>query len=269
MKLFQEPSTKECSLAKEPEYIVNQAPTLGRIHSIETFGTVDGPGIRYVVFFQGCPYRCLFCHNPDTWSAQGGTEMTVSELLSGYERNRAYYQNGGLTASGGEPLLQLAFLTELFRQAKERGISTCLDTSAAVYRMSRRADYETLLTYTDLVLLDFKHSDPAEHKKLTGQSPDAPLGFAALLATHHVPMVVRHVLVPNITDTPEQLKGLGRLMKRFSNIVGLEVLPYHNMGVSKYKNLGIPYPLENTPPLTKEDAKRAKEIILKAYKNAA
>lgn len=267
MKLSQEPSTKECSPEKKSDYRVNPPPIVGRIHSIESFGTVDGPGIRYVVFFQGCPYRCLFCHNPDTWSAQGGTEMTVQELLSGYERNRTYYQNGGLTASGGEPLLQLAFLTELFRQAKEKNISTCLDTSAAVYRPSRRADYEVLLSYTDLVLLDFKHSDPIEHKKLTGQTPEAPLGFAALLAAKQVPMVVRHVLVPEITDTPEQLKGLGRLMRRFPNIVGLEVLPYHSMGKSKYKNLGIPYPLEHTPDLTKEDADRAREIILKAYRN--
>lgn len=266
MKLFQEPSTKECKQERDADYIIKPAPIVGRIHSIETFGTVDGPGIRYVVFFQGCPYRCLFCHNPDTWSVQGGTEMTVQELLSGYERNRMYYQNGGLTASGGEPLLQLAFLTELFRQAKEKNISTCLDTSAAVYHTSRRADYETLLQYTDLVLLDFKHSDPTEHKKLTGQTPDAPLGFAALLSAKHVPMVVRHVLVPKITDTPEQLKGLGRLMRRFPNIVGLEVLPYHNMGISKYKNLGIPYPLEDTPALTKEDAKRAKGTIMNAYK---
>ena len=244
----------------------SKRPLTGRIHSIETFGTVDGPGIRYVVFFQGCPYRCLFCHNPDTWTPQGGTEMTVSELLAGYESNKVYYRKGGLTASGGEPLLQLPFLTELFRQAKERGISTCLDTSAAVYHESRRAEYQTLLSYTDLVLLDFKHSDPTEHKKLTGQTPEAPLGFAALLAEHSIPMVVRHVLVPEITDTPEQLAGLGTLMKRFKNIVGLEVLPYHNMGISKYKNLGIPYPLENTPALTKDDARRAREIILSAYK---
>lgn len=238
----------------------------GSIHSVETFGTVDGPGIRYVVFFQGCPFRCLFCHNPDTWTINDGTKMTVEELLNGYEKNKSFYRKGGITCSGGEPLMQLEFLTSLFRRCKELDIHTCLDTSGAVYHESRRTEYETLLSYTDLVLLDFKHSDREEHKKLTGMYPDAPLGFAALLAEKKVPMVVRHVLVPEITDTEEQLTNLGKLMKQFPNIVGLEVLPFHQMGTVKYKNLGIPYPLEGVPALTKEDGKRAKEIILKAYR---
>lgn len=240
----------------------------GAIHSVETFGTVDGPGIRYVVFFQGCPFRCLFCHNPDTWTPQGGTQMTVDELLAGYQKNISFYKKGGLTASGGEPLMQLDFLTTLFKKAKDAGIHTCLDTSAATYSEARREDYETLLKYTDLVLLDFKHSDREEHKKLTGMYNDAPLAFAKLLAEKKIPMVVRHVLVPEITDTPEQLKNLGRLMKQFKNVVGLEVLPFHQMGTVKYKNLGIPYPLEGVNALTKEDGKRAKELILKAYKEA-
>ena len=143
-----------------------------------------------------------------------------------------------------------------------------LDTSAATYSEARREDYEILLSYTDLVLLDFKHSDREEHKKLTGMYNDAPLAFAKLLSEKKIPMVVRHVLVPEITDTPEQLKNLGKLMKQFKNVVGLEVLPFHQMGTVKYKNLGIPYPLEGVPALTKEDGKRAKEMILKAYKEA-
>ena len=194
--------------------------------------------------------------------------MTVDELLAGYKKNVSFYKKGGITASGGEPLMQLDFLTTLFKRAKEQGIHTCLDTSAATYTEARRADYETLLSYTDLVLLDFKHSDREEHKKLTGMYNDAPLAFAALLSEKKVPMVVRHVLVPEITDTPEQLKNLGRLMKQFKNVVGLEVLPFHQMGTVKYKNLGIPYPLEGVQALTKEDGKRAKEMILKAYNEA-
>ncbi|MBO5354409.1 MAG: pyruvate formate lyase-activating protein [Lachnospiraceae bacterium] len=240
----------------------------GAIHSVETFGTVDGPGIRYVVFFQGCPFRCLFCHNPDTWVPNGGTRMTVDELLAGYQKNISFYKKGGITATGGEPLMQLDFLTTLFQKAKEQGIHTCLDTSGAVYHETRRADFEILLSYTDLVLLDFKHSDREEHKKLTGMYNDAPLAFAALLSEKKIPMVVRHVLVPEITDTTEQLENLGKLMRQFKNVVGLEVLPFHQMGTVKYKNLGIPYPLEGVKALTKEDGIRAKEVILKAYKEA-
>ena len=194
--------------------------------------------------------------------------MTVDELLAGYKKNISFYKKGGITATGGEPLMQLDFLTTLFKRAKEQGIHTCLDTSAATYNEARREDFETLLKYTDLVLLDFKHSDRDEHKKLTGMYNDAPLAFAALLSEKKVPMVVRHVLVPEITDTPEQLKNLGKLMKQFKNVVGLEVLPFHQMGTAKYKNLGIPYPLEGVQALTKEDGKRAKETILKAYKEA-
>jgi pyruvate formate lyase activating enzyme len=164
--------------------------------------------------------------------------------------------------------MQLDFLTTLFKKAKDQGIHTCLDTSAATYSEARREDFETLLSYTDLVLLDFKHSDREEHKKLTGMYNDAPLAFAKLLSEKKIPMVVRHVLVPEITDTEEQLQNLGKLMKQFKNVVGLEVLPFHQMGTVKYKNLGIPYPLEGVPALTKEDGKRAKETILKAYRGA-
>lgn len=240
----------------------------GRIHSVETFGTVDGPGIRYVIFFQGCPFRCLFCHNPDTWVADGGTIKTVDELLEGYQKNKSFYKRGGITATGGEPLMQLDFLTTLFQKAIAQGIHTCLDTSGATYSEARRADYEALLSCTSLVLLDFKHSDREEHKKLTGRYNDAPLAFARLLDEKRIPMVVRHVLVPEITDTPEQLTNLGRLMKQFHNVVGLEVLPFHQMGTAKYKNLGIPYPLEGVPALTKDDGSRAKQMILKAYQGA-
>jgi len=194
--------------------------------------------------------------------------MTVDELLNGYQKNVSFYKKGGITASGGEPLLQLDFLTTLFKKAKELGIHTCLDTSAATFNASHKEDFEVLLQYTDLVLLDFKHSDREEHKKLTGMYNDAPLAFAKLLEEKKIPMVVRHVLVPEITDTEEQLMNLGKLMKQFKNVVGLEVLPFHQMGTVKYKNLGIPYPLEGIQALTKEDGVRAKKIILDAYKEA-
>lgn len=194
--------------------------------------------------------------------------MTVDELITGYQKNVSFYKKGGITASGGEPLLQLEFLTTLFKKAKEAGIHTCLDTSAATYSDTRKEDFQILLGFTDLVLLDFKHSNREEHKKLTGMYNDAPLAFAKLLDEMKIPMVVRHVLVPEITDTPEQLKNLGKLMKQFKNVVGLEVLPFHQMGTVKYKNLGIPYPLEGVNALTKEDGSRAKKIILDAYKEA-
>ena len=194
--------------------------------------------------------------------------MTVDELLHTYMNNISFYKKGGLTASGGEPLLQLEFLTTLFKKAKEYGIHTCLDTSAATYTETRREDFEELLSYTDLVLLDFKHSNREEHKKLTGMTNDAPLAFAELLSEKKIPMVVRHVLVPEITNTEEQLKNLGKLMKQFNNVVGLEVLPFHQMGTVKYKNLGISYPLEGVEALTKDDGAKAKKIIMDAYKEA-
>lgn len=235
----------------------------GRIHSIESFGTVDGPGIRYVVFFQGCPMRCRFCHNPDTWAFSGGSLMTVDEVLAGYEKNRVFYKSGGLTATGGEPLAQLPFLTALFAEAKRRGIHTCLDTSGAGYAPARKAAFDALLGVTDLALLDFKHSSPEGHLALTGQ-PQAPsLAFAQALAEAGVPMVARHVLVPGVTDGEAHLRALGRLLRRYANLKGLEILPYHTMGKAKYDALGLDYPLEGVPAAEKKDAQRARETILR------
>ncbi|MCD7855155.1 MAG: pyruvate formate lyase-activating protein [Clostridiales bacterium] len=236
---------------------------VGRIHSIESFGTVDGPGIRFVVFFQGCPMRCLFCHNHDTWEVKGGEEKTVSQLLEEYEKNKPFYKNGGLTATGGEPLLQLGFLTELFEKCKRRGIHTCLDTSGAVCSKERKADYERLLKATDLVLLDIKHSDPKGYKDLTGMTPESNRLFLEYLAEFNTPFVLRHVIVPGITYNKKNLYALGRMVGSFNNLVGVEVLPYHNMGEKKYEALGKAYPLKGTKPLSKEDAAAARQIILK------
>ncbi len=235
----------------------------GRIHSTESFGTVDGPGVRFVIFFQGCPMRCRYCHNPDSWSLVGGTERTAESLLQEFARNRSFYHRGGITATGGEPLLQLAFLTELFTKAKEKDIHTCLDTSGIVYTEKKKAAYEKLFAVTDLVLLDIKHSLTAEHRQLTGQSQEPVLAFADVLEQAKVPVIIRHVAVPGITDLEEELAQLGHLISRWSNVKGLDILPYHTLGKKKYEELGMAYPLEGIPELTKEEARRAREIVLK------
>lgn len=239
----------------------------GRIHSLESFGTVDGPGIRFVVFFQGCPMRCQYCHNPDTWEPGAGTAMGVEEILSAYERNKNFYRKGGITATGGEPLLQLGFLTELFGEAKKRGIHTCLDTSGIIYRESRQKEFEKLFACLDLVLLDLKHSSPEGHRKLTSQEQAPVLAFARALEKARIPMIVRHVVVPGITDGEEHLDELGRILASFRNLKGLEVLPYHTMGLKKYESLGIPYPLQGVEAMDKADAAKARERILQSIRS--
>ncbi len=240
----------------------------GRIHSIESFGTVDGPGVRFVIFFQGCPMRCLYCHNPDTWTASGGTEISADELLLEYRRNISFYKKGGITATGGEPLLQLPFLTELFSRAKAEGIHTCLDTSGIVYRKRRDEEYQKLFHNLDLVLLDFKHSEEEAHKALTGQSRKPALEFARALEGAGIPMIVRHVVVPGITDGREHLVRLGKLIGSFGNLKGLEVLPYHTMGAVKYKDMGMAYPLEGLESMDAKKAGEARSILLKAVRSA-
>lgn len=238
----------------------------GRIHSTESFGTVDGPGVRFVVFFQGCPMRCQYCHNPDTWEMKSGTEMSVEQLLEQYNRNKSFYRKGGITATGGEPLMQLEFLTELFAAAKEQGIHTCLDTSGIAYRKSRTEKFQKLFKVTDLVLLDIKHSLPEGHETLTGQKQEHILEFLDALDQAKIPVVIRHVVVPGITDGEEELTALGRILAPHRNIRGLEILPYHTMGIAKYKNLGLDYPLEGVPQMEPEAAKQAKAKILAVIK---
>lgn len=240
----------------------------GRIHSVESFGTVDGPGVRMVVFFQGCPMRCLYCHNPDSWDMESGVEITVEKLMEQFERNRPFYRNGGITASGGEPLVQLSFLRCLFIAAKRRGIHTCLDTSGVVYKIERKEEFEELFQVTDLVLLDIKHSDAREHKKLTGKDQTPVLAFAKALERARVPVIIRHVIVPGITDNKEELKKTGHLIGKLRNLKGLEVLPYHTMGVNKYKILGREYPLEGVPEVKPEKIKEARKIILEGIRES-
>ena len=236
---------------------------MAKIHSLETFGTVDGPGVRFVVFFQGCPMRCLYCHNPDTWNVEGGQEMTADEILSRFERNRSYYRSGGITATGGEPMLQIDFLTELFTKAKERKIHTCLDTSGILFPKMREKTV-ALMAVTDLVMLDIKHIREEEHKKLTGHSNAGILEFARHLDSIGKPVWIRHVVVPGITFDRNELTELGKFLKTLHNIEKLEVLPYHSMGKVKYDQLGIDYSLKDTPQLTKAQAKEAEEIIRKS-----
>ena len=249
---------------------------MGYIHSIQTFGTVDGPGVRFVVFFQGCPMRCQYCHNPDTWDMGDGKETTVDELLAMYERNKTFYRTGGITATGGEPMQQMEFLIELFTKAKEMGAHTCLDTSGIAFReewlefTGQEKDFhyervERLMQVTDLVMLDIKHMDEEAHVDLTGCSNYNIHAFARYLDKIHKPVWVRHVVVPGITYNEEQLKQLGEFLKTLSNVEKLEVLPYHTLGENKYEKLGMEYPLKGVPQLAKEDAVKAEEIILKAW----
>ena len=244
---------------------------LGYIHSTESFGTVDGPGVRFVIFLQGCPMRCQYCHNPDTWELNTGTQRTAQSLIRDFQRNAAYYAKGGITVTGGEALLQIDFLLELFTLAKEKGIHTCLDTSGITYHPDNTAHLEKLdrlMELTDLVLLDIKHIDPAAHKAFTGHDNGRILAFARYLADKKVPVWIRHVVVPGITDDPAALTRLGTFLSTLPNVQALDVLPYHVLGVSKYEELGIDYPLAGVEPATQAQAREAKKIILQSYRQA-
>lgn len=238
--------------------------TKGYIHSIESFGSVDGPGIRFLIFLQGCPMRCQFCHNPDSWAMSKQQEMTADELLDKAERFRSYWgDKGGITVSGGEALLQLDFLIELFTKAHERGINTCLDTSAQPFRRQGEwfDKFEALMQVTDTILLDIKHIRDDEHRKLTRCSNQNILDCARYLSDIHKPVWIRHVLVPGITDKDEYLHELADFLSTLQNIERIDVLPYHTLGIFKYEKLGIPYPLDGVEPPTKERIENAKNIL--------
>lgn len=239
----------------------------GNIHSIESCGTVDGPGLRFVVFTQGCPLRCQYCHNPDSWSFDENKKMSVEDILDEYEGVKEFC-HGGMTVTGGEPMAQMDFVTELFRRAREKDIHTALDTSGIYFNKDNTEKVDELLKYTSLVLLDIKHIDDEEHKKLTGHSNKKILEFARYLSDKRIPMWVRHVVVPGITFNEKYLTQLGEFLATLKNIKALDVLPYHDMAIPKYENLGIEYPLKGVPPLTKVQAMEARNIIFKAYKNS-
>ena len=237
----------------------------GNIHSIESFGTVDGPGVRLVVFMQGCPMRCLYCHNPDTWEYKENQKVTVDEILQKYESIKEFLKNGGITVTGGEPLSQIEFVTELFKKAKEKNIHTALDTSGVLFNRNNTTKLDELLKYTDIVMLDIKHMNKEEHKKLTGFSNENILDFAKYLSENNIQTWIRHVVVPSITDTQESLEELGKFIASLKCLKALDVLPYHNMAIPKYENLGINYPLKDVPALTKEQALKARLTIFNAF----
>lgn len=238
---------------------------LGRIHSVESFGSADGPGVRYIVFLKGCNMRCKYCHNPDTWAkTDDGQLMSASEVLKKALRYKNYWKSkGGITVSGGEALLQIDFVTELFRLAKEAGVNTCLDTSGNPFTREEPffGKFNELMKYTDLYMLDIKHIDPEGHKKLTGQPNDNILDMAHYLSENGKAMWIRHVLVPGVTDDEDQLTRLKAFIDTLSTVERVEILPYHTLGVFKWKELGIPYQLENVEPPTKEDVERAERIL--------
>lgn len=241
----------------------------GFIHSIESFGTVDGPGIRLVVFFQGCPMRCRYCHNPDTWHMADGKPMTVEEILAQFRKNKAFYTKGGITATGGEPLMQMDFLTALFEAAKAEGIHTCLDTSGIAFRPEDQQQlerFDRLMESTDLIMLDLKQVIPERHRALTGQENANVLAFARYASDKGVPLWIRHVVVPGWTDDEESLTALGRFMAQLKSVKALDVLPYHTLGVHKYQEMGVPYPLDGVQPLEQKDAQQARGVILQAFR---
>lgn len=262
---------------------LNPLESVGRVHSIETLGAADGPGVRFVVFMQGCPMRCAFCHNPDTWSASGGKEMKVADILEEFNHKRTFYRNGGITVSGGEPLMQAPFVADLFEAAhadSDGRIHTCLDTSgySADLANSRQTGTEKktqlpdnsalsrLLKNTDLVLLDIKHSKIEEFKDLTGKEQTSTLRFLSLLQDMKVPTLIRHVVVPGITDDENELAELGKLMASHTNVMGFELLPYHTMGTKKYEELKIPYRLNGVPSMDKSALPKLTSIVTDAYR---
>ena len=236
----------------------------GYVHSLESFGSVDGPGVRYVIFLSGCAMRCQFCHNPDTWNMKEGKEYTTDQLLQTALRFKSYWgEKGGITVSGGEPLLQMDFLTELFCKAKEAGVHTTLDTSGNPYTTKEpwHSKWLKLMKYTDLVLLDIKQINEQEHVKLTGQTNQNILAMARELSDMNKPVWIRHVLVPGGSDKDEYLHQLADFIQTLGNARRVEVLPYHTLGTFKWEKLGIPYPLEGVKPPTQERIDNARRIL--------
>lgn len=239
--------------------------TLGRIHSTESFGSVDGPGVRFLIFTQGCNMRCKFCHNADTWNKSSGTLMSADELITTALRYKPYWgDKGGITVSGGEPLLQIDFLLELFKLAKENGINTCIDTAGQPFTREEPffSKFGELCTLTDLFICDIKHINPEQHKKLTGVKNDNILDMLRFLSDIGKPVWIRQVLVPGITDDSGYLRQTREFIDTLKNVERTAVLPYHTMGAYKWTELGMSYPLEGVQPPTQEGIKSAKNILI-------
>ena len=230
-----------------------------KVHSIESFGTVDGPGIRFVLFLQGCHLQCKYCHNRDTWDINGGSYKSLDSIFEKILNYKNYiYPNGGVTITGGEPLLQAKFLIELFTKLKKKKIHTCIDTSGMV---ALTEDIKKVLSLTDLVLLDIKHIDDKKCKELVGKSNKLELNFAKYLSDNGIKMWIRQVLIPGYTDNPEDLLKLKHFLSTLKTVDKIELLPYHDMGKFKWKKLGLSYDLENVPNATTENLQKAKEIL--------
>lgn len=235
----------------------------GNIHSLETFGLVDGPGVRFVVFMQGCALRCRYCHNPETW-AGGGSPWTARQLFDKAWRYRAYWKgNGGITVSGGEPLLQTEFLTEFFSMAKNRGVNTAIDTAGQPFCRDEAwlARFDKLMELTDLVILDIKEWDEQRHISLTGKTNENIKDMARYLSDMGKPMWIRHVLVPNLTDREDDLRGMAEFIASLKTVKKVEVLPYHAFGMPSWEKLGLDYSLKNAEAPDAEQIKRAEELL--------
>lgn len=231
-----------------------------KVHSIESFGTVDGPGIRFVLFLQGCHLQCKYCHNRDTWDMKGGEYKSLDDIFEKIKRYKNYIllSGGGVTVTGGEPLLQVKFLIELFKKLKAEGIHTCIDTSGIV---AITEDIKEVLKYTDLVLLDIKHIDDEKCKKLVGVSNKRELEFAQYLSENNIKIWIRQVLVPGYTDDEQDLLKLKKFIKSLNTVENIQILPYHNMGKYKWEKLGVKYELENVRQANQDDVERAKKIL--------
>jgi pyruvate formate lyase activating enzyme len=254
----------EQGMASDEMAAMAQDKPLGFVHSTESFGAVDGPGIRFIIFLKGCHMRCRYCHNVDTWSREGAELRTPESLLDQAERYRAYWgKRGGITVSGGEPLLQMDFMLELFGEAKKRGINTVIDTAGQPFTREEPffSKFKELMELTDLVLLDIKEIDSGKHKELTGWGNENIIDMARYLSESGKAVWIRHVLVPGLTDFDEELYGIRRFIDELSNVEKVEVLPYHSMGEPKWEKLGIPYTLAGTEPPSEERVANARRVL--------
>jgi len=237
---------------------------IGYVNKLESFGAVDGPGVRYLIFLNGCKMRCAFCHNPDTWAEGCGEEYTADELLKKALRFKPYWKNeGGITVSGGEPLLQIDFVLDLFKKAKAMGINTCIDTAGQPFTHDEPfySKWKELMSLTDTVLFDIKNIDPQAHKELTGVDNANILQMAREMSDMGVKMWIRHVLVPGGSDNDEYLQRTREFIDSLKTVERVEVLPYHTLGIAKYKDMGIPYRLDGVESPTAERIANAKKIL--------
>ncbi len=233
----------------------------GYIHSFESFGTVDGPGIRFIVFMQGCPLRCLYCHNPDTWKTNINKQYEAIEVKNEIIKYKRYFTNGGVTISGGEPLMQIDFVIELLKLLKKEKIHVAIDTSGITFTEKTKPKFDELIKYVDLFLLDIKHIDDLKHQDLTKVSNVNILNFARYLSDNKKDVWIRHVLVPNYTTDTKYLKQLRSFIETLNNVKKIEVLPYHTMGIVKYQQMNIEYPLKNVEAPSKDIVEKANNIL--------